>query len=303
MSNLLQIHKLFRTSSFKKETKTLIELLRWNKPTGRLILLLPAGWALWLAPNAPPSLGMTILIIAGTVFISGAGCIANDLWDQKIDQQVNRTKARPLAIGTVKTSTAWGLLCLMFFLSLLVVISLPVGSRVLCLQLSLLALPIIIIYPSTKRWFKYPQAILSICWGFSVLIPWAAIQQGIEPNLDLLSCWIGTMIWTFGFDTVYAMSDKNDDEILGINSSALSLKGEIIRPVSISYALTSLLIAISAFSANVNLFFWPFWLIATIGMQREILLLDLQSKSYGKHFSNQVKLGGLILFGLVLGRL
>lgn len=83
-----------------------IQLFRWNKPSGRLILLIPAGWALWLTPSAPPSLFIFGLILLGGLFVSGAGCIANDLWDRRFDQKVTRTKERPLAKGTVSIKTA-----------------------------------------------------------------------------------------------------------------------------------------------------------------------------------------------------
>ena len=120
-------------------------LLRWNKPSGRLILLIPAGWSLWMTPNAPPSAGLVLLIIAGGLFTSGAGCIANDLWDRRIDKEVARTKNRPLASGAIRISTAWGLLFAMLLLSLLIVFSLPDASINLCLAIALLALPAILI--------------------------------------------------------------------------------------------------------------------------------------------------------------
>ena len=281
-------------------------MLRWNKPSGRLILLIPAGWSLWLTPTAPPSIELVIKIAAGTLFISGAGCIANDLWDQEIDKQVNRTKDRPLAQGTVSVLAAWCWLILMIFLSLLIVISFPISSRIICLKLSLIAVALILIYPSAKRWFKYPQAILSLCWGFAILIPWASSQSNLAINIPLISCWVATMIWTFGFDTVYAMSDKNDDKNIGLYSSALSLKGKIIKPVSICYASSAVLLANAAYFAGIKLIFWPIWVIASFGMQREIWILSKENTTtakFGKHFKNQVKLGGLILLGLIIGRL
>ena len=306
MSNLFQIKNPLKSIILQKQILPLLKLLRWNKPSGRLILLIPAGWSLWLTPTAPPSIELFGLIVAGTVFISGAGCIANDLWDKDFDRQVNRTKTRPLSAGIVKISTAFGLLIIMMIFSLLTVLLLPALSRILCLQLSIISLPLIILYPSAKRWFKYPQAILSLCWGFSVLIPWAASQSNINLNVPMVSCWIATMVWTFGFDTVYAMTDKNDDESLGLNSSALSLQGKVITPVSISYALTSLFLALGAYFAEVSFLFWPFWAIASLGMQREVWTLQglsNTSKKYGQHFGNQVRLGGLILLGLVISRI
>ena len=283
-----------------------MKLLRWNKPSGRLILLIPAGWSLWLTPTAPPSINLIFLIISGALFISGAGCIANDLWDRKFDRQVIRTRTRPLAIGNVKTSTAWILLCLMLSLSLLIVLFLPTLSRVLCLQLSIIALPLILLYPSAKRWFKYPQLILSSCWGFSVLIPWAASESSLAGGIRLLFCWIATILWTFGFDTVYAMADEIDDKTIGLHSSAISLGDKAIKTVSFCYLISSFLLAIAAFKANLGLIFWPFWLISILGMQREVYLLKSRSKGIKTsvlHFQNQVRLGSLLLFGMILSKI
>ena len=93
-------------TTFARVTTPWLALLRWNKPTGRLILLIPAGWSLWLAPAAPPSLALLLRILIGGLAVSGAGCVANDLWDQRIDSEVERTRQRPLASGTLNRSQA-----------------------------------------------------------------------------------------------------------------------------------------------------------------------------------------------------
>ena len=292
--------------SLQTGLKQWVLLLRWNKPSGRLILLIPAGWALWLTPNAPPPGDLISLIVLGGLMVSGAGCIANDLWDRRIDRQVARTKQRPLAQGSLRFATAWALLILMLSLSLLVVLSLPEASRGLCLALAVLALPPILIYPSAKRWFAYPQAVLAICWGFAVLIPWAASQAQLSLSLPLLGCWLATVFWTFGFDTVYAMADCRDDARLSLNSSALSLGRKAQGTVAISYALACIVMAIAALGAGVGWLFWPCWLLASIGMQRETLVLQGPNQpmaTYGKHFQHQVLLGALMLLGLILGRI
>jgi len=293
-------------SSIYKRFNQWALLIRWNKPSGRLILLIPAGWSLWMAPSAPPSGGLMLLIILGGLFVSAAGCIANDLWDRRIDTQVTRTQKRPLALGTIQISTALVLLLIMLLLSFLIVMYLPSSSRTLCLAIALLALPIILIYPSAKRWFAYPQAILAICWGFAVLIPWGASESSLSGGLPLLSCWGATLMWTFGFDTVYAMADSIDDKNLGLRSSVLSLGGKATVIVAISYAITSIFFAIGAHHAGVGLIFWPLWLIATLGMQREVLVLNQSVCAMSissRHFKNQVRLGGLLLLALIFGRM
>ena len=286
--------------------KYYFQLLRWNKPSGRLILLIPAGWSLWLTPSAPPPLFIVGLIISGGLFVSGAGCIANDLWDRKFDKKVTRTQERPLANGKVSIKTAWILLISLLLLSLFVAIALPADSRNLCLKLALLSLPFILFYPSAKRWFKYPQLVLSICWGFGVLIPWAASESSLEGGITLLSCWLATIFWTFGFDTVYAMADEKDDKAIGLNSSAVSLGVKSIKIVSICYFISSCLLGIAAFKANLGLIYWPFWLVSSLGMQREVFLLNSRSKGIktsGLHFSNQVRIGGLLLLGMILSKI
>jgi len=283
-----------------------LQLLRWNKPSGRLILLIPAGWSLWLTPKAPPSIFILGLIILGGLFVSGAGCIANDIWDRQFDKKVARTKERPLANGKVSLKAAWILLILMLIFSLLIVLSIPTESRNLCLQLATFSLPFILLYPSAKRWFKFPQLILSICWGFSVLIPWAASESSLAGGVTLLCCWLATIFWTFGFDTVYAMADEIDDKLIGLKSSAISLGKKSIRTVSFCYFITCLLLALAALRANLGLTYWPFWIISTLAMQREVLLLNSRSKSIktsGLHFSNQVRIGSLLLLGMVISKL
>jgi len=194
----------------------------------------------------------------------------------------------------------------LLFLSLLIVLLIPTDSRNLCLQLASLSLPFILLYISAKRWFKYPQLILSICWGFSVLIPWAASESSLEGGVTLVFCWLATILWSFGFDTVYAMADESEDKVIGLNSSAISLGEKSLKTVSFCYFLTCFFLALAAFKANLGLIYWPFWLITTLGMQREVFLLSSKSKGIktsGLHFSNQVRLGSLLLLGMVFSRL
>jgi 4-hydroxybenzoate polyprenyltransferase len=283
------------------------ELLRWHKPSGRLILLIPAGWALWLVPQAPPPADLVGWIVLGGLAVSGAGCVANDLWDRHIDPQVERTRGRPLASGRVGVASALALLTLCLLLALVVVLALPSSSRGLCLLLALLALPPVLLYPSAKRWFPLPQLVLALCWGFAVLIPWAAAQGGLQGALGgwpLLLTWLAAVSWTFGFDTVYAMSDRDDDRRLGVRSSALSLAARAPGAVAWSYGATASCLAGAALVGGVAPPFWPLWGVAAAGMQREarqLLRSDLPASAYGAHFARQVLLGALLLLALVVG--
>ncbi len=285
--------------------KSGLALLRWDKPSGRLILLIPAGWSLWLLPTSPPDPLLVALIGLGGLAVSGAGCVANDLWDRRIDPLVERTRTRPLASGAIGVTPALGLLLLCLVLALGVVLALPAASRGLCLLLAMAALPPILLYPSAKRWFALPQLVLALCWGFAVLIPWAAAQANLAGGWPLALAWLATLLWCFGFDTAYAMADRPDDRALGIRSSALTLGAAAPAAIGVCYALAALALALAARLAGVSPWFWPAWGLAAAGMVRgawQLRLPQLPRSAYGRHFSQQVWLGALLLLALVLGR-
>ena len=185
------------------------------------------------------------------------------------------------------------------------VLSLDETSQALCLLLSICALPAILLYPSAKRWFAYPQAVLAFCWGFAVLIPWAAAERSLTLQPALIGCWLATVLWTFGFDTVYAMADRRDDAVIGLNSSALSLGSRAVVTVRACYGVTVAALALAAVSAGVHPLFWIFWLGATVLMQLSCRSLNQRNAtmaSFGLHFRGQVQIGSLLLLGLMLSR-
>ena len=284
--------------------KVIFELLRWNKPSGRLILLVPAGWSLFLTPGSNLSLLLVFKIFLGGLLVSGFGCIANDIWDRGIDKKVIRTMNRPLAAKRISLRTAYGLLIIFILLSFLLTLSLPEEGRLLAICLAFISLPFIIFYPSAKRWFKYPQLILSFCWGFAVLIPWAA-QEGNLNSFVLLFCWIATLFWTFGFDTVYALADKKYDLKIGVNSSAINLGSKTKITIQICYLTASISLAICSILSQLSIIFWPIWLITSILMQKDVRKIfkseDLSLNKISRHFKNQVIYGTLILIGIIIG--
>ncbi|CZB16182.1 4-hydroxybenzoate polyprenyltransferase [Candidatus Synechococcus spongiarum] len=282
---------------------SVMALLRWDKPSGRLILLIPAGWAMWLAAPQPPPL-LVLQILVGGLGISGAGCIVNDLWDHSIDRQVQRTRQRPLASGALGGPVAVVLLLVLLTLSLAVALTLP--HQTLCLALAVLALAPILLYPGAKRVFPYPQLVLACTWGFAVLIPWAAVRGTLTGSLVPWLAWLATVLWSFGFDTVYAMADQADDRRLGIHSSVRSLGSWVVPVVGCCYGLTIACLGVAAAMAGVRAWWWLFWLVAAWGMRREVVVLwrrrNPPARFYGLRFAAQVKLGSLLLLGLVAGR-
>ncbi|BBL86486.1 probable 4-hydroxybenzoate-octaprenyltransferase (chromatophore) [Paulinella micropora] len=292
-------------NNMKTKIRAWIELLRWDKPTGRLILIWPAAWALWLAPIAPPTPSIFMMVVLGGLAVSAAGCIANDLWDRHIDPLVERTRERPLANNRISNSAAIILLIFALCCALEIVLCLPTQVRSLSITLASFAIIPILLYPSAKRWLVLPQIVLAFCWGFAVLIPWGMITGNISTDFTLWGCWLSTLLWTFGFDTAYAMSDRRDDAAIGIKSSALTFGRYVGLIVGACYGLAGIIIAIIANSQELNGGFWLFWGVTFGIMIKEAISLDCNERPryfYSQHFTRQANLGGLILLALLIGR-
>jgi 4-hydroxybenzoate polyprenyltransferase len=277
---------------------TIIRLLRWDKPAGRLILMIPALWAVFLAARGTPPLPLVGVIVLGTLATSGAGCVINDLWDRDIDPQVNRTRNRPLASRALSVKV--GIVIALVALSCAAVLALYLNP--LSFWLCVAAVPVIVLYPGAKRVFPVPQLVLSVAWGFAVLISWSAAIAHLEFATWLL--WGATVLWTLGFDTVYAMSDREDDRLIGINSSALFFGDYAADAVGIFFAGTVLLLGWLGVVMQLNFAFWISLLLATLGWVWHYLRLrnpQIPQLAYAEVFRQNVWIGFLLLAGIIIG--
>ena len=289
---------------------TVVRLLRWDKPAGRLILMIPALWAVVLATLSRSLLEDTTsqfpewpllgVIVLGTLATSAGGCVVNDLWDRNIDTQVARTRNRPLAakalsvkvgiiVALVAFFCAWGL---SFYLNPL--------SFWLCVA----AVPVIVLYPLAKRVFPIPQLVLSIAWGFAVLISWSAVTASLEFSTWLL--WAATVLWTLGFDTVYAIPDREFDQKLGINSSALFFGARSPQAVGLFFLGTTLFLIWLGATLPLGLFYWLSISIAAFLWLRQYRQLSHpvpSPKVYGHIFRQNVTIGFILLAGMLLSSL
>ena len=276
-----------------------IRLLRWDKPAGRLILMIPALWAIFLAAEGTPPPLLIGVIVLGTLATSAAGCVVNDLWDRNIDPQVARTKSRPLASRALSVRVGIVIFAIALLCAAILAFYLTPLSFILCV----LAVPFIVFYPLAKRVFPVPQLVLSLAWGFAVLISWTAVTGEIEPATWLL--WGATVAWTMGFDTGYALSDREDDIKLGINSSAIFFGKYTPEAIGIFYALTVGLLAYLGITLTLG---WAFWLSLILaaagwGWQFFILRTDIEPSVYGRVLGQNVWLGFILLLGMILGYL
>ncbi|WP_092484746.1 4-hydroxybenzoate octaprenyltransferase [Candidatus Ichthyocystis hellenicum] len=193
------------------------KLMRLEKPAGTLLLLWPTLTAIWFASSGHPDVRIILTFTLGVFLCRSAGCCFNDISDQHFDNQVRRTRDRPLASGFLSGQKA--ILCgiTILALSFLTIAWLPVRVWFM----AVMAVLLMITYPLTKRFLKVPQAYLGICFGFGIPMAYEAVQHRI-PGVCIIM-WIANFLWTLSYDTIYAMVDRDDDISIGINSSALFL--------------------------------------------------------------------------------
>ncbi len=276
----------------------IVRLLRWDKPAGRLILMIPALWAVFLAAHGMPPIPLVGVIILGTLATSAAGCVVNDLWDRNIDPQVERTRDRPLASRALSVQV--GVVVALVAMACAGILALYLNPFTFWLCVA--AVPVIVFYPSAKRVFPIPQLVLSIAWGFGVLISWSAVTTSLETSTWLL--WGATVLWTLGFDTVYAMSDREDDQKIGINSSAIFFGDYAADAVGLFFASTAGLLAVLAIQMHLGIGFWIALALATACWAWQYTRLrqqDIPRAVYGEIFRQNVWIGFVVLAGLIAG--
>ncbi|PZU94036.1 MAG: 4-hydroxybenzoate octaprenyltransferase [Pseudanabaena sp.] len=276
-----------------------IRLLRWHKPAGRLILMLPALWATVAASKVHqqmPPLDLLIVVILGSLATSAAGCVINDLWDRDIDPLVERTKNRPLAERSLSLQVGVGILLVSGLCAFLLSTYLTPLSFGLCFA----AVPVIIIYPSCKRFFPVPQLVLSIAWGFAVLIPWSAVTGGLDRYVWEL--WVAVVAWTMGFDTVYAMSDREDDQKVGVNSSALFFGKYVTYAIAAFFAIACGGLILLGWDLQLGYVYYTACLISALlwtWQCNRLTQVEIPDKLYQQTFSQNVWIGFIVLLGML----
>lgn len=260
--------------------------------------MIPALWAVVLAARGTPPLLLLGVIVLGTLATSAAGCVVNDLWDRDIDPKVQRTRTRPLASRALSVKTGVGVM----LVALLCAWGLSLFLNRLSFWLCVMAVPVILLYPLAKRVFPVPQLVLSLAWGFAVLISWAAVTATLEPETWLL--WGATVLWTLGFDTVYAMSDREDDRRIGVKSSALFFGRYAADAVGLFFLGTVGLLIAEGLVMNLGLGFWVMLAIATLGwlwQYTQLRPIQPNPSIYGQIFRQNVWIGFVVLAGMILG--
>ena len=207
-------------------------LMRLDKPIGILLLLWPTLWALLIATDGRLGGNVTLIFVIGTVLMRSAGCVLNDIADQRYDGLVKRTRHRPMVSNQVSKKEAYALATILSLLAFALVCTL----NELTVKLSVVALFLAASYPLTKRFFAIPQAYLGIAFGFGIPMAFAAVTNTVPVVAWVLL--LANVFWALAYDTEYAMVDREDDLKIGIHSSAISFGRYDVVAVMASYGVS-----------------------------------------------------------------
>jgi 4-hydroxybenzoate polyprenyltransferase len=223
-----------------------LDLIRWSRPAGWLLLLWPTLSALWIAARGFPGWHLLTVFTLGTILMRSAGCCINDVADREFDRHVKRTAGRPVTTGAVSVKEALAVGAVLALLAFGLVLT----TNATTIAWSFGALLVTLIYPYAKRFVAMPQAVLGVAFSFGIpmafsavqgadTFSWAALQQGVP-----LTAWVlmlGNLFWVLAYDTEYAMVDRDDDLKIGMKTSAITLGRWDVTGVMLSYLLFMLI--------------------------------------------------------------
>ena len=241
-----------------------IELTRFKKPIGYMLLFWPCAWGLTIAYDFSDNLNTyffyLLLFFLGSLLMRSAGCIVNDILDRKFDKKVSRTKNRPIASG--KVSVKLGLfytltLCIIAFLVL-------INFNNLTIFIALASMPLAFTYPLMKRFTYWPQLFLGVTFNYGLILGWTSINTNI--TLTPIILYLGAIFWTLGYDTIYGFQDIKDDEIIGLKSTSIKFKNNPYTFLYLCYSLFLVSLIITGYLMKLNNFYFIFLSVVILQM-------------------------------------
>ena len=207
-----------------------LDLIRWSRPAGWLLLLWPTLSALWLAAGRFPGWHLLLVFTLGTVLMRSAGCCINDVADREFDRHVRRTAQRPVTSGRLPVREALAVGAVLALLAFGLVLT----TNTATIYLSFAALAVALAYPYAKRLVSMPQAVLGVAFSFGIPMAFSAVRGAVPWTAALLL--VGNLFWVLAYDTEYAMVDRDDDLHIGIRTSAITLGRWDVAAVMVFYA-------------------------------------------------------------------
>ncbi|MGN5533627.1 4-hydroxybenzoate octaprenyltransferase [Acinetobacter sp. Lyrl_1] len=287
---------LVQQITWRERLEAYYYLCRFDKPIGTELVFWPTIWALWIANQGMPSIGILIPMILGTIFMRAAGCAINDFADRKVDGHVERTKTRPLATGVISAKEAIYVFLGLVALSAAMLLFLPIET----FYWSFGALFLAFIYPFMKRYTHLPQVFLGAAFSWS--IPMAYTAVGATPDLTCWLLYFGNLAWTVAYDTQYAITDREYDLKIGVKSTAILFGRYDIQIISLLQAGSVLLIGTALWLENLLI---PFGLAALLVVVADFIYQWSKTKDKDPQrcfwaFRHNRWVGLIIFVGIVL---
>ncbi|PSC75871.1 4-hydroxybenzoate polyprenyl transferase [Micractinium conductrix] len=274
--------------------------MRLEKPIGTWLLAWPCFWSIALAapPGTPPDLRMLALFGAGSLLLRGAGCTVNDLWDRKLDKQVERTRTRPLAAGTVTPAQAVAFLGVQLSTGLAILLQLNPYAQALGAS----SLALVAAYPAMKRITSWPQAFLGLTFNWGALFGWAAVHGSCDWGV-VLPMYASGVCWTLVYDTIYAHQDKADDVRVGIRSTALTFGDRTKHYCAAFAAANAALLCAAGAAAGAGPAYYAGLAGAASHLAWQISTVDLDDpQDCAAKFASNTWYGALLFAGILADR-
>ncbi|MDI3511448.1 MAG: 4-hydroxybenzoate polyprenyltransferase [Betaproteobacteria bacterium] len=295
-----------------------LDLIRWNRPAGWLLLLWPSLSALWVAADGFPGWHLLAVFVAGTILMRSAGCCVNDIADRDFDRHVKRTAARPVTSGRMGVREALAVGGVLAFVAFLLVLTTNLST----IAWSVVGLVLSLIYPYAKRHVSMPQAVLGVAFSFGIPMAFAAVlggpawelfgaravadaaSPGVLESVPTEAWWlmVGNLFWVLAYDTEYAMVDRDDDLKIGMKTSAITLGDADVPAITVFY-LVFLGIWTAVLWEQVNLVVWAATLVVALAqvVWHYQLIKDRTREGCFKAFRLNHWLGFTVFAGVVAG--
>ncbi len=275
-----------------------LRLARLDRPIGVWLLLLPCWWAVGLAEVAQerpyPSLWLLALFALGAVAMRASGCAYNDYIDRDYDAKIARTASRPIPSGQVTPAEALAFAVVCALAGFLVLIQFNAYT----VRLGIASLLLVAVYPFLKRYTYWPQIALGLAFNWGALVGWSAVTGALALPALLLYC--GSVLWTIGYDTIYAHQDKEDDLMVGLKSTAIRFGENTITWVGGLYAGAVVLWLAAGFLAGTHLIYFTAVVLASLQMAWQVITLDIADpQNCLRRFRSNRDVGIVIFLGLV----
>ena len=274
-------------------------LMRLDRPYGAWLLLLPCWWSIALAADGGwPNLVYLALFALGAFIMRGAGCVMNDIADRDFDGQVARTATRPIPSGQVTVRQAVLFLTLLGFMGLAILVQ----FNSFAIAIGVLSLATVIIYPYMKRFTYWPQMFLGLSFNWGALLGWAAVKGELSAAPGVL--YAAGILWTLGYDTIYAHQDKDDDVLIGIKSTALKLGRATRGWLVFFYGGAMVLIGLSGWLSGLGPLYFAALVPAAAHLFWQVASVDIDdAKNCLLRFKSNRDFGLLVFAAIVVAQL